>query len=75
MFSLLRIHLVMGDSLPPTIIPIASSKTQAGKVLVSPMKQVCFILNGSSKAIMSFYQSTKLENLGQCYYEKFPRFH
>lgn len=51
--TFLRIHLVMGDSLPPTIIPIASSKTQAEKFWFHQWKQVCFILNGSLKAIMS----------------------
>lgn len=50
---ILKIRLVMGDSLPPTIIPITASKTQAEKFWFHQWKQVCFILNGSSKGIMS----------------------
>ncbi|CAI4053081.1 hypothetical protein SKDZ_16G1260 [Saccharomyces kudriavzevii ZP591] len=51
--TILRVRLVMGDSLPPTVIPITTSKTQAEKFWFHQWKQVCFILNGSSKAIMS----------------------
>lgn len=48
-----RVHLVMGESLPSTVIPILSSSNQAEKFWFHQWKQVCFILNGSSKGIMS----------------------
>ncbi|SMN22130.1 similar to Saccharomyces cerevisiae YPL149W ATG5 Conserved protein involved in autophagy and the Cvt pathway [Maudiozyma saulgeensis] len=52
-----KIKLVCGADLPATHIPIVNGNSQIQKYWMHQWKQSCFILNGSSKGVMSLHMN------------------
>lgn len=48
-----RLELAQGPKLPPGVIPLTGGLQQIRSYLMHQWKQACFILNGSSKQVMS----------------------